>query len=69
LVPVLIFCCGETGFPVFSVFPSVALVLLLSLYCVRLSIFWLVIITLVIFRMEGWEKMESKEVKGKWKNK
>jgi hypothetical protein len=29
------------------------LVLLLSLYCVQLSIFWLVIIALVMFRMEG----------------
>jgi hypothetical protein len=36
---------------------------------VLLSIFWLVIIALVIFRMEGWEEMESKEVKGKGKNK
>jgi hypothetical protein len=35
---------------------------------VRLGIFWLVIIALVIFRMEGWEEMESKEVKGKGKN-
>jgi hypothetical protein len=39
LVPVLIFCCGETGFPVFSVFPSLPLVLLLSLCCVQFSIF------------------------------
>jgi hypothetical protein len=39
LVPVLIFCCGETSFPVFSVFLSLPLVLLLSLYCVQLSIF------------------------------
>jgi hypothetical protein len=36
---------------------------------VQLSIFWLVIIALVIFRTEGWERMESKEVKGKGKNK
>jgi hypothetical protein len=36
---------------------------------VQLRIFWLVIIALVIFRMEGWEGMESKEVKGKGKKK
>jgi hypothetical protein len=36
---------------------------------VGLGIFWLVIIALVIFRMERWEEMESKEVKGKGKNK
>jgi hypothetical protein len=35
----------------------------------QLSIFWLVIIALVIFRIEGQERMESKEVKGKEKNK
>jgi hypothetical protein len=34
---------------------------------VPLSIFWLVIIALVIFRMEGREGMEFKEVKGKGK--
>jgi hypothetical protein len=38
------------------------LVLLLSLYCVSLDIFWVVIIALVIFRMEQWEEMESKEL-------
>jgi hypothetical protein len=27
--------------------------------------FWLVITAVVIFRMEGWEEVESKEVKGK----
>jgi hypothetical protein len=37
------------------------------MYCVQLGIFWLVIIALVIFRMEGWEEMESKEIKGKGK--
>jgi hypothetical protein len=36
---------------------------------VQLSSFWLVIIALVIFRLEGWEEMESKDVKGKGKNK
>jgi hypothetical protein len=36
---------------------------------VQLGIFWLIIIALVIFRMEEWEEMESKEVKGKRKNK
>jgi hypothetical protein len=36
---------------------------------VWLGIFWLAIITLVIFRMEVWEELESKEVKGKGKNK
>jgi hypothetical protein len=36
---------------------------------VQLSVFWLVIIALVIFRMEGFEGMESKEGKGKGKNK
>jgi hypothetical protein len=59
----------ETGFPVLSVFQSLPFVLLLSLYSVLLSIFWLVIIALVIFRVEEWEEMESKEVKGKGKNK
>jgi hypothetical protein len=38
---------------VFSVFPSLPLVLLLSLHCVQLNIFYLAIITVVIFRMEG----------------
>jgi hypothetical protein len=33
------FLLWETGFPVFSVFLSLPLVLLLSLYCVQLSIF------------------------------
>jgi hypothetical protein len=36
---------------------------------VQLCVFWLVIIALVIFRMEGLKAMESKEVKGKGKNK
>jgi hypothetical protein len=36
---------------------------------VQLNIFWLVIIALVIFRMEGLEGMESKKIKGKGKNK
>jgi hypothetical protein len=34
---------------------------------VRLGIFWLVIIAVVIFIMEEWEDMESKQVKGKGK--
>jgi hypothetical protein len=29
---------GENGFPLFSIFPSLPLLLLLSLYCVQLSI-------------------------------
>jgi hypothetical protein len=29
---------------------------------VSLDIFWVVIIALVIFRMEQWEEMESKEL-------
>jgi hypothetical protein len=36
---------------------------------VWLGIFWLLIIALVIIRMEGWDEMESKEVKGKGNNK
>jgi hypothetical protein len=34
LVPVLIYCWGEISFPLFSMFPSLPLLLLLSLYCV-----------------------------------
>jgi hypothetical protein len=36
---------------------------------VWLGIFWLVIIALVVFRMEEWEEMDSKDIKGKEKNK
>jgi hypothetical protein len=36
---------------------------------VQLSIFCVVIVALMMFRMEGLEEMESKEVKGKGKNK
>jgi hypothetical protein len=36
---------------------------------VQLSIFKLVIVTMMIFRMEGLEERESKEVKEKGKNK
>jgi hypothetical protein len=36
---------------------------------VQLSIFWFAIIALVIFRMEEWEEMERKDVKGKGKHK
>jgi TctA family transporter len=67
-VIVLIFAVGKLFSLFFSVFPSLPLVLLLSLYCVQLSIFWLVIIALVIFRMEWREEIDSKEVKGKGKN-
>jgi hypothetical protein len=36
---------------------------------VQLSIFWIVVITMVIFKMEWSEEMESKEVKEKGQNK
>jgi hypothetical protein len=56
-------------FPCFFCLPIIALgVVIVPVLC-AVGIFWLVIIALVIFRMEGWEKMESKEVKGKGKNK
>jgi hypothetical protein len=36
---------------------------------VQLSIFWLVIITMIMFRMEGGEERESKDIKERGKNK